>query len=306
MIEDQENLPLLHPVAEHRRVFAAQNPGRERWVTCCGACFCCAVCVFIVVPTVATSVTRNRDCDATKLAGQTPPYGGQLVPKETVLVERAGWFQLSKLVDVYDGAHANATRVGYFFDMNFLLWMRFGYADASDRVWFEGRYSGFFARFLPYLSLSLVRCDHAEAPPPYRVEESFWKRSWFCFFHCRRYFRLFERRDGGGGGDDTYKHAANAVFDSDLTWVALGARHAWAMNLTDAASGATLARAQQRFAAGGLSAGFRALSRWEVEVARDGVLPHWVVAFVAAIDDIQEDEARSGRDRSGPERHARA
>ena len=118
----------------------------------------------IVVPTVATAVTRNRDCDATKLAGQTPPYGGQLVPKETVLVERAGWFQLSKLVDVYDGANANATRVGYFFDMNFLLWMRFGYADASDRVWFEGRYSGFFARFLPYLSLSLVRCDHAEAP----------------------------------------------------------------------------------------------------------------------------------------------
>ena len=78
------------------------------------------------------------------------------------------------------------------------------------------------------------------------------------------------------------------------------------MNLTDAASGATLARAQQRFAAGGLSAGFRALSRWEVEVARDGVLPHWVVAFLAAIDDIQEDEARSGRDHSGPERHARA
>ena len=99
MTEDQENLPLLHPVAEHRRVFAAQNPGRERWVTCCGACFCCAVFVFIVVPTVATSVTRNRDCDATKLAGQTPPYGGQLVPKETVLVERAGWFQLSKLVE---------------------------------------------------------------------------------------------------------------------------------------------------------------------------------------------------------------
>ena len=133
----------------------------------------------LLVPQFCWTVTRNRDRDATKLAGQTPPYGGQLVPKETVLVERAGWFQLSKLVDVYDGAHANATRVGYFFDMNFLLWMRFGYADASDRVWFEGRYSGFFARFLPYLSLSLVRCDHAEAPPPYRVEESFWKRSWF-------------------------------------------------------------------------------------------------------------------------------
>ena len=73
MTEDQENLPLLHPVAERRRVFDAQNAGRERWGTCCGACFCCTVFVFIVVPTVATSVTRNRDCDATKLAGQTPP-----------------------------------------------------------------------------------------------------------------------------------------------------------------------------------------------------------------------------------------
>ena len=67
-------------------------------------------------------------------------------------------------------------RVSCFFDMNFLLWMRFGYADASDRIWFEEVASGFFARFLPYLSLIRALRPRERR----RGGRRRGKRSWFC------------------------------------------------------------------------------------------------------------------------------
>ena len=52
-------------------------------------------------------------------------------------------YQYSKLFDVYDGATSSATsadRAGYYYYVNILSFLRFGYADEDERVWFEGRY----------------------------------------------------------------------------------------------------------------------------------------------------------------------
>ena len=54
-------------------------------------------------------------------------------------------YQYSKLFDVYDGKQSTASeaeRVGYFYYVNIFSFLRFGYADMEERVWFEGRYDG--------------------------------------------------------------------------------------------------------------------------------------------------------------------
>lgn len=70
-------------------------------------------------------------------------------------------YQYSKLFDVYDGATSNATsveRAGYFYYINILSLLRFGYADEDERVWFEGRYGSSKLKVSPALPQLL--------PPP--------------------------------------------------------------------------------------------------------------------------------------------
>ena len=189
MTEDQENLPLLHPVAGHRRVFAAQNAGGERWVTC--AARASAVLFVFVVPTVATSVTRNRDCGATKLAGQTPPYGGQLVPKETVLVERAGWFQFEARRRVRQRARERHAR-------RLLLRHELPAVDALRLR----RRPRLVRGGTPLLRASSPTCSASCAATTRRRRRCTASRklleAQLVLFFLPPLLRLFERRDGGG------------------------------------------------------------------------------------------------------------
>merc|ERR1712224_597847 len=81
------------------------------------------------------AIGRNYNCRPGALAGTTPPFAGHLIPLNVTLVERRGWFQLSKLIDVYDAA--DNSHLGYFYDMQLFFFLRFGFSDAEDRIWFE-------------------------------------------------------------------------------------------------------------------------------------------------------------------------
>jgi len=58
---------------------------------------------------------RNYNCNPEALAGITPPFDGHLIPSNVTLIERRGWFQLSKLIDVYDAT--SDAHLGYFYDI---------------------------------------------------------------------------------------------------------------------------------------------------------------------------------------------
>ena len=227
MTEDQENLPLLHPVAEHRRVFAAQNAGRERWVTCCGACFCCPF-------------RLHRRADRRHLGHAQPRLrrdearGPDAAVRRPARPKGDGARRARRLVPALEARRRVRRRARERHARRLLLRHELPAVDALRlrrrlRPRLVRRAGSAFSR------ASSPTCRSASCAATTRSRASTLEAQ-LVLRHCRRYFRLFERRDGGGGGDDPYKHAANAVLDSDLTWVALGARHACARRCARAAA----------------------------------------------------------------------
>ena len=210
--------------------------------------FCTLIlCVifFVITPIFALLMSGDRACDASRLKGVTSPYKDELVPKMPVMVEYyTDWYQYSKLFDVYDGATTSATsadRAGYYYYVNIMGFLRFGYADEDERVWFEGKYNGFGARLKPYADMVASRCEGDATE--YRVTEDYWDRTWFCWSRCQRNFHVYRRQDD----KSEFKPYADAVFYDeprydygfDSQTSSLNAR---SMNLTDA--GKLLARAE--------------------------------------------------------------
>ena len=118
----------------------------------------------VLALTVNLSLSRHYDCNEAALQDVKPPFDGELLPQTAVFVERRGWFQWSRLIDVYEGGteaagEADSKRIGYFYDMNLLNFKRFGFSDAQDRIWFEGRYPSLLSRVKPYHEYELRRCD---------------------------------------------------------------------------------------------------------------------------------------------------
>ncbi|CAE7334894.1 Iigp1, partial [Symbiodinium pilosum] len=93
-----------------------------------------AIGVLMSIGAISLAIERNAYCDPDQLLGVEPPYGGDLLPDRFILSERKQYLKLSKIIDVYD---ENWVRMGYFYDLNLLFIMRFGYSDNSDRIWFE-------------------------------------------------------------------------------------------------------------------------------------------------------------------------
>ena len=199
---------------------------------------------------------------------------GKLLPANVSMVERIRW--LSKRVDVYD---ADQTHLGYFFDMHFLFFLRFGFSDANDRIWFEARYPNFWSRFKWSIEYEVARCD--ERGGTFEVIEDYWARPWFCWTSCRRVFHV--RR---AGRNDASWSDATAVFDSRLTWVRLGLRHVWYMDLSrDVASRARIAHAHQSFPNAWL---LRSFSHWALEIEDETTgIPNWLTGFLTALEDLQ-------------------
>ena len=254
-------------------------------------------------------ITRNLYCNPEALRHVDPPYGGQLLPANFTLVERKYFFQFTKIVDVYgeDGAFA-----GYFYDINLLIIMRFGFSDPAGRIWFEARYASFVSRFKPIVEYNLQRCDagaDGRTEELYELKEDWWAENWWCVVFCNRLFNLsrlktpYHVTEGLLPRADFGQDAlARVEFDSFLMPTmrgqvtgpveggGIGMRHKWRMLVNETSSGEEVASAQQHFVLGGVESDMRRLSRWRVSrfpVASS--LPNWVVAFVAVLDDIEED-----------------
>jgi hypothetical protein len=228
-------------------------------------------------PTLFFAVSRNYGCRASSLAGVRPPFGNDFFPANITMIERNDWFQYSLLVDVYDSNSMD--HLGYFYDMHFGLWMRFGYSDAQGRTRFEATYPSFTSRFAFWrLELELRRCDAEPGrnDERFRIKEDWSQRSWWCPSGCRRAFDI-ERRGADGA---TARPVGTAAFDSQIEWVGDGLikklRHAWFMQISEPSTGERIADAQQRFKLGGRGAAAgalfaKALSHWNVHVTREGV-----------------------------------
>jgi len=249
---------------------------------------------FIVIPIFALLISGDRACDTSRLKGVTPPYKDELVPKMPVMVEYyTDWYQYSKLFDVYDGATTSAIsadKAGYFYYVNILGFLRFGYADDDEHVWFEGKYNGFGARLKPYADMQALRCEGDATK--YRVTEDYWDRTWFCWSRCWRKFHISRRKDE----KSDFQPYADAVFYDeprydygfDSQTSSLNAR---SMNLTDAESGSLISRAQLLLGDPYADVGLSALNRWTLDFAASEKgfkepPPHWLVTFVVAMDDV--------------------
>jgi len=259
--------------------------------------FCTLIlCVlfFVLLPIFALIISGDRACDASRLKGVTSPYKDELVPKMPVMVEYyTDWYQYSKLFDVYDGATTSATsadKAGYYYYVNILGFLRFGYADEDERVWFEGKYHGFGARLKPFADMEASRCEGDDTK--YRVTEDYWDRSWFCWSRCQRNFHVYSRKDE----KSEFKPYADAVFYDepkydygfDSQTSSLNAR---SMNLTDATSGNLISRGELTLGDPYAEIGLSALNRWTLDFAASEAglkepPPHWLVTFVVAMDDV--------------------
>lgn len=274
---------------------------------------CCGLVSFFCLFTVAfwIGVTRNLHCDPDILRNIDPPYEGQLLPANFTLVERKYLLiQFTKLVDVYD---AERRHVGYFYDINLFIIMRFGFSDAKGRIWFEARYASFLSRFKPIIEYIVQRCDAGAPGRPevfYELRELWWSESyWHCLVNCSRRFNLAhgtadaEVREHllprwGFGTNPEFKVSFDGwlvptirgQITGTVDALGTGVRPDWSMHITTAdANGEPLAAAQQHFVVGPPDQDMRVLSRWKVVTLREGLLPHWMVGFLAVLDDIEED-----------------
>lgn len=305
--------PIRSPVPLHERLLPAPGPRRGQYrmsqlaynVCCrdasaCGNCVRLCIILAFLIGAVTVGVERNAGCSPEALISVPPPYGGELMPVNITLAERRQYFQLTKLVDVYDAA--DGRHVGYFYDMNLLFWMRFGFSDASDRIWFEARYPTLFARLFQLgVQYYLQRCDVGAGGRTggiFDIKEDWWSRPWFCWNNCYKAFNLTRRQVGGAEHSDGASRnlpVANVIFNSTLEWYKSGwfwsARHKWYMNMTDPADGSVVAFAQQQFVMQHMGLGTIALSRWTVDVKEEEpYLPNWVVGFMAVLDDVTEEK----------------
>lgn len=271
-------------MAGYQRLNETQETEKKLSAIQC-ACSCCC-CLFFGIGALSTAMSHNMSCNYLSVKDLAVPSNGDIIPKETLMIEQQGWFQFTKKVDVYSGSDTSK-QIGTFFDMNFLLWMRFGYADADDNVWFEATYPSFFSRFKFNIEYQLQRCDSDAGLPmsTYFLKEDWWKKSWFCWSSCRRSFDITRLPDDSAEGGEVA--VAHVEFDSHLTSLGYASmRQAWFMNLTDIADNSQAATAQQHFFWGG-KLGWSMLSNWTVEVYEPTV-PNWVVSFMAALDDVEE------------------
>lgn len=255
-------------------------------------------------------VTRNYYCNPEALAGVEPPHGGQIIPWNVTLVERKYFFQFTKIVDVYDH---HKTHIGYFYDINLGIIMRFGFSDAQNRIWFEARYASFLSRFKPIVEYNLQRCDSGiggRNSDVFQLKELWYDESWFCIQHCKRLFNLTRRETGQHLTEGLIPEAnfgwpadARVEFDSTLAGTfrgkmtepvdngGFGFRHQWWMWVYNVTTGGQLALAKQHFVTGAADSNFNVLSRWQLSMAdmSERSLPNWVVAFLSVLDDIEEE-----------------
>jgi len=276
-------------------------------------CWCikCGISCFIALGAFFIAMNRNYNCNPGALLAVTPPYGGELLPRSVVLRERVYYgIQFTKLVDVYD-AYDNA-HIGYFYDMNFLAFMRFGFSDASDRIWFEakrpwwsgaGDFSSWWRRWVVYGSehYYLQRCDDGDfgrLGGIYYIDEDISRRPWWCK-HCMKILNVSRQDD-----DQRFPPVpmAQVHFNYTIEWYYGGfkTRQAWTMDMADSRTKATIASARQRFGLINIPLQFggqRFVSRWDVNVEIENPeLPNWVMVFMAALDDIDEGGGHSRQD----------
>lgn len=306
-VADEEEEPLIrndrrNPTVQTKEGFYFGCPNvpdenrYEYFTVFCTLILC--VIFFVMIPIFALLISGDRACDTSRLKGVTSPYKDELVPKMPVMVEYyTDWYQYSKLFDVYDGATTSATsadKAGYYYYVNILGFLRFGYADQDERVWFEGKYNGFGARLKPYADMEATRCEGEETK--YRVTEDYWDRTWFCWSRCERHFHVYRRKDEKSEfkpyadavfyDEPRYDYGSDYGFDSQTA--SLNAR---SMNLTDAKSGNLISRAQLTLGDPYAEIGLAALNRWTLDFsASEAGLkespPHWLVTFVVAMDDV--------------------
>jgi len=234
------------------------------------------------------------------------------MPGNLTLVERKYFFQFTKLIDVYTGSMENLTYVGYFYDINLLVIMRFGFSDPAGHVWFEAKYASFLSRFKPIVEYTLQRCDVGSGGPTswmFELREDFLAESyWHCVLHCNRLFHIGRREvdhevteqlvPGDRFASDPI---AQVLFEASVSGTlrgkitepverfGVGLRQQWSMNISSA-SGAPVASAWQHFAYGTWNQDLDVISCWVVRTqTQQACLPNWVVGFMAVLDDVQEE-----------------
>lgn len=256
-----------------------------------GACcpiwiWCFLPLSFVIVYLVAND---NYRCDPYTLANGSPPFGGELLPSYYTMRQRMNWFQLSKHVDVFDG---NGKRIGYFYDINFIFLSRFGFADSAHRIWFEAQRYWLWQRPTWGDQFWLQRCDvnggsrHASI---YDVDEDVWARPFICWGGCLRKYAVSKR---AGRGYDSKVRDVVATVKFNSTFNSWQGRQRWFMDMVDPKDKSVFGRAQQHFTCEGSSLFCIPLSVWTVNITKATIVPNWVVGFMAALDDIDEDRQR--------------
>lgn len=254
-------------------------------------------------------VTRNLYCNPEALKHVNPPFGGEMMPDKLRLVERKYLLiQFTRLVDVYT---ENMTHIGYFYDINLFVIMRFGFSDASGRIWFEARYASFLSRFKPIIEYNLQRCDAGgvgRSATLYQIKEVWWAESyWRCFFNCQRLFNVARRPESGQvmeklipAWDFGENAEAQVSFDGwivptfrgritgPVNGYGTGLRQVWSMDIKNLSDDSQIANASQHFVIGTPDENMQVLSRWKVVERISSHLPNWVVGLMAALDDIEE------------------
>eukprot|EP00933_Yihiella_yeosuensis_P053607 TRINITY_DN51880_c0_g1_i1.p1 TRINITY_DN51880_c0_g1~~TRINITY_DN51880_c0_g1_i1.p1 ORF type:complete len:230 (-),score=27.23 TRINITY_DN51880_c0_g1_i1:129-749(-) len=205
------------------------------------------------------------------------------------------------------------TYVGYFYDINLFVIMRFGFSDPHGNVWFEARYASFLSRFKPIIEYNVQRCDVGAVGRPkelYEVKELWWSETyWRCVVECQRLFNLVRKdspsqvreklvppSDFGlkGGLSVSFNGFVVPTFRGKITGtvnrLGTGFRQVWNMSVQNLSAGLDLAGATQHFVTGPVDQDMNVISHWRLNISTDeNYLPHWVVAFMAVLDDIEED-----------------
>ena len=239
--------------------------------------------VFLVVVLVLGAVAKNSEsqCRPEELRSLRPPHNGNLLPSYFVLSERLNLSQRDKIVDVYD---KNWVRVGHFYDD---LNGHFGYSDASDRIWMEARrpWTNPLSGANQY---HLHRCDldpSGRQGGTFDVREDKLKESWFCDFTANCLADVYNiTGEPNPSLQDDSQPLAIADFNVTLFTDSQNQWNQWNLTMVNPADGSVFARAEQYFH---FFHGWLPLKNWTVNISEESQpVPHWVVGFMAAFDEV--------------------
>lgn len=236
--------------------------------TKCRLMCCCLICLIPLIQ-FGLALGKVAACRGEAQSDATtwdPIMPSRLMLQAPSLWDWGEWSLFTKTVRVYN--NDTGTKIGHWSDENLLLVDQYGFLDEAGEMQLQAKepWGFYFGKYY-----ELWRCDGAG--PEYIIDEDYWGEPWFSFGMDKIYdVKIWK-------GAELTK-IATAKKKLDWGWWTF-----WSAEIT-ATNGTVVATLDQEFA------GWFQNTKWYINNHNPNMIPNSVVAFLAAVFDIDRRRAQ--------------